>query len=156
MSFSPVPPEIKPVAHLMKLAAEHDSRNIVVAYWGTYKNYWMLIYYLYLLSWNTPIPVIIAQTQNVSLNLPVAQYCLIMLVKEICISFVFIWFFFICSTVWSLFVLRFEERSCPNLDINGVLLDIKVFVFQFSDYYTFCNVGGVSLPSSISNWLMWF
>ncbi|ERL91533.1 vacuolar protein sorting-associated protein VTA1 homolog [Dendroctonus ponderosae] len=34
MSFSPVPPEIKPVAHLMKLAAEHDTRNVVVAYWA--------------------------------------------------------------------------------------------------------------------------
>ncbi|CAG9768222.1 unnamed protein product [Ceutorhynchus assimilis] len=34
MSFSPVPAQVKPVAHLMKLAAEHDSRNIVVAYWA--------------------------------------------------------------------------------------------------------------------------
>lgn len=36
MGFSPVPSEIKPVAHLMKLAEEHDTRNIVVAYWGMY------------------------------------------------------------------------------------------------------------------------
>jgi len=34
MPFPPVPPEIKPVAHLMKLADEHEARNIVVAYWG--------------------------------------------------------------------------------------------------------------------------
>ncbi|XP_030761429.1 vacuolar protein sorting-associated protein VTA1 homolog [Sitophilus oryzae] len=34
MGFSPVPAEIKPVAHLMKLADEHDARNLVVAYWA--------------------------------------------------------------------------------------------------------------------------
>ncbi|XP_050307243.1 vacuolar protein sorting-associated protein VTA1 homolog [Anthonomus grandis grandis] len=34
MPFSPVPSEIKPVAHLMKLADEHDQRNVVVAYWA--------------------------------------------------------------------------------------------------------------------------
>ncbi|XP_066261648.1 vacuolar protein sorting-associated protein VTA1 homolog [Euwallacea similis] len=34
MPFPPVPPEIKPVAHLMKLAEEHEARNIVVAYWA--------------------------------------------------------------------------------------------------------------------------
>ncbi|KAF7281443.1 vesicle trafficking 1 isoform X2 [Rhynchophorus ferrugineus] len=34
MGFSPVPSEIKPVAHLMKLAEEHDTRNVVVAYWA--------------------------------------------------------------------------------------------------------------------------
>lgn len=34
MPFSPVPAEIKPVAHLMKVAEEHDARNIVVAYWA--------------------------------------------------------------------------------------------------------------------------
>ncbi|CAH0556619.1 unnamed protein product [Brassicogethes aeneus] len=34
MGFPPVPVEIKPVAHLLKLADEHESRNIVVAYWA--------------------------------------------------------------------------------------------------------------------------
>ncbi|XP_060518743.1 vacuolar protein sorting-associated protein VTA1 homolog [Cylas formicarius] len=34
MVFSAIPTEIKPVAHLMKLAEEHESRNIVVAYWA--------------------------------------------------------------------------------------------------------------------------
>lgn len=34
MPFPSVPPEIKPVAHLMKLADEHEARNIVVAYWA--------------------------------------------------------------------------------------------------------------------------
>ncbi|KAL1491707.1 hypothetical protein ABEB36_012265 [Hypothenemus hampei] len=32
--FSPVPAEIKPVAHFMKLAEEHEQRNIVVTYWA--------------------------------------------------------------------------------------------------------------------------
>ncbi|KAJ8917515.1 hypothetical protein NQ315_005564 [Exocentrus adspersus] len=30
----PIPKEVKPVAHLLKLADEHDERNIVVAYWA--------------------------------------------------------------------------------------------------------------------------
>ncbi|KAJ8978504.1 hypothetical protein NQ317_002407 [Molorchus minor] len=32
--FPPVPPEVKPLAHLLKLAEDHDERNIVVAYWA--------------------------------------------------------------------------------------------------------------------------
>lgn len=34
MVFPPVPTEIKSVAHVLKVADEHDARNIVVSYWG--------------------------------------------------------------------------------------------------------------------------
>lgn len=38
MPFPPVPNEIKPIAHYMKVAEEHDSRNLVVSYWSKYSN----------------------------------------------------------------------------------------------------------------------
>nr|CAH7768202.1 unnamed protein product [Callosobruchus chinensis] len=34
VNFPPIPLEVKPIAHLLKLADEHDQRNIVVAYWA--------------------------------------------------------------------------------------------------------------------------
>nr|CAI5837203.1 unnamed protein product [Callosobruchus analis] len=34
VKFPPIPTEVKPIAHLLKLADEHDDRNIVVAYWA--------------------------------------------------------------------------------------------------------------------------
>ncbi|XP_057670428.1 vacuolar protein sorting-associated protein VTA1 homolog [Diorhabda carinulata] len=34
VKFPPVPAEVKPIAHLLKLADEHDERNIVIAYWA--------------------------------------------------------------------------------------------------------------------------
>lgn len=34
MPFPPCPPEIKPIAHFLKVAEEHDARNIVVSYWA--------------------------------------------------------------------------------------------------------------------------
>ncbi|CAH1117406.1 unnamed protein product, partial [Phaedon cochleariae] len=34
VKFPPVPAEVKPLAHLLKLAEEHDERNVVVAYWA--------------------------------------------------------------------------------------------------------------------------
>lgn len=34
MGFPPCPEVIRPVGHLLKLAEEHEDRNIVVAYWG--------------------------------------------------------------------------------------------------------------------------
>ncbi|CAH1105038.1 unnamed protein product [Psylliodes chrysocephalus] len=34
VKFPPVTAEVKPLAHLLKLADEHDERNIVVAYWA--------------------------------------------------------------------------------------------------------------------------
>ncbi|XP_023016545.1 vesicle trafficking 1 [Leptinotarsa decemlineata] len=34
VNFPPVPSEVKPLAHLLKLADEHDERNVVVAYWA--------------------------------------------------------------------------------------------------------------------------
>ncbi|VEN56735.1 unnamed protein product [Callosobruchus maculatus] len=34
VKFAPIPIEVKPIAHLLKLAEEHDDRNIVVAYWA--------------------------------------------------------------------------------------------------------------------------
>lgn len=37
VNFPPVPQEVKPIAHLLKIADEHESRNIVVAYWGELK-----------------------------------------------------------------------------------------------------------------------
>lgn len=33
MPFPPVPAEVKGIAHYLKVADEHESRNIVVAYW---------------------------------------------------------------------------------------------------------------------------
>lgn len=36
VKLPPIPPEVKPVAHLLKLADEHDDRNVVVAYWGKF------------------------------------------------------------------------------------------------------------------------
>lgn len=38
VKFPPVTAEVKPLAHLLKLADEHDERNIVVAYWGMFLN----------------------------------------------------------------------------------------------------------------------
>lgn len=35
MQFPPVPPEVKSIAHFLKVAEEHEERNIIVAYWGT-------------------------------------------------------------------------------------------------------------------------
>lgn len=34
MGFPPCPETIRPVAHLLRLAEEHDERNLVVAYWS--------------------------------------------------------------------------------------------------------------------------
>ncbi|KAL3280915.1 hypothetical protein HHI36_004142 [Cryptolaemus montrouzieri] len=34
MQFPPVPPEVKSIAHFMKVAEEHEERNIVIAYWA--------------------------------------------------------------------------------------------------------------------------
>ncbi|XP_045472105.1 vacuolar protein sorting-associated protein VTA1 homolog [Harmonia axyridis] len=34
MQFPPVPPEVKSIAHFLKVAEEHEERNIVVAYWA--------------------------------------------------------------------------------------------------------------------------
>ncbi|CAG9858477.1 unnamed protein product [Phyllotreta striolata] len=34
VQFPPVTPEVKPIAHLLKLADEHEERNIVVTYWA--------------------------------------------------------------------------------------------------------------------------
>lgn len=34
MPFPPVPPEVKGIAHFLKVADEHDDRNIVVSYWS--------------------------------------------------------------------------------------------------------------------------
>ncbi|KAJ8949109.1 hypothetical protein NQ318_012857 [Aromia moschata] len=34
VTFPPVPLEVKPIAHLLKLAENHDETNIVVAYWA--------------------------------------------------------------------------------------------------------------------------
>ncbi|CAG9839221.1 unnamed protein product [Diabrotica balteata] len=34
VKFPPVTQEVKPLAHLLKLADEHDERNLVVAYWA--------------------------------------------------------------------------------------------------------------------------
>ncbi|RZC34839.1 vacuolar protein sorting-associated protein VTA1 -like, partial [Asbolus verrucosus] len=34
MGFPPVPPIIKSIAHVLKVAEEHDGRNIVVSYWA--------------------------------------------------------------------------------------------------------------------------
>lgn len=33
-NFPPIPPSIKHVAHFMKVAEEHDKRNIVISYWS--------------------------------------------------------------------------------------------------------------------------
>ncbi|XP_044750803.1 vacuolar protein sorting-associated protein VTA1 homolog [Coccinella septempunctata] len=34
MQFPPVPPEVKSIAHFLKVAEEHEERNVVVAYWA--------------------------------------------------------------------------------------------------------------------------
>lgn len=34
MPFPPVPREVKAIAHFLKLADEHENRNIVISYWG--------------------------------------------------------------------------------------------------------------------------
>lgn len=39
MGFPPVPPMIKSIAHILKVADEHDSRDIVVSYWGKKKSH---------------------------------------------------------------------------------------------------------------------
>ncbi|KAK4879507.1 hypothetical protein RN001_007653 [Aquatica leii] len=33
-NFPPIPPQIKHVAHFMKVAEEHDERNVVISYWS--------------------------------------------------------------------------------------------------------------------------
>lgn len=43
VKFPPVPQEVKPIAHLLKIADEHESRNIVVTYWGNKIWFWLLI-----------------------------------------------------------------------------------------------------------------
>lgn len=45
VNLPPIPPEVKPVAHLLKLADEHDDRNIVVAYWGKFSHMFPLEFY---------------------------------------------------------------------------------------------------------------
>lgn len=34
MNFPPVPNELKCLNHFLKLAMEHEERNVVVAYWS--------------------------------------------------------------------------------------------------------------------------
>ncbi|XP_067642443.1 vacuolar protein sorting-associated protein VTA1 homolog [Eurosta solidaginis] len=34
MDFPPCPPSLKPIQHYLKIAQEHDSRDVVVAYWA--------------------------------------------------------------------------------------------------------------------------
>uniref|UniRef100_A0A1B0GHE3 Vta1/callose synthase N-terminal domain-containing protein n=2 Tax=Lutzomyia longipalpis TaxID=7200 RepID=A0A1B0GHE3_LUTLO len=34
VQFSECPPTLKPIAHYLKAATEHDSRDIIVAYWS--------------------------------------------------------------------------------------------------------------------------
>ncbi|KAK9888776.1 hypothetical protein WA026_001001 [Henosepilachna vigintioctopunctata] len=34
MQFPPVPPEVKSIAHFLKVAEEHEARNIVITYWA--------------------------------------------------------------------------------------------------------------------------
>lgn len=33
MAFPPCPNDLKAIAHYLKVAEEHDARNIVVSYW---------------------------------------------------------------------------------------------------------------------------
>jgi hypothetical protein len=39
MGFPPVPPIVKSIAHVLKVADEHEARNIVVSYWGETKGH---------------------------------------------------------------------------------------------------------------------
>lgn len=34
VKFPPVPIQVKPIAHLLKIADDHEERNIMVTYWG--------------------------------------------------------------------------------------------------------------------------
>ena len=34
LKISPLPPALKPIAHLLKIATEHETRDPVVTYWA--------------------------------------------------------------------------------------------------------------------------
>lgn len=36
MGFPPVPQEVKTISHFLKVADEHDQRNITISYWCKY------------------------------------------------------------------------------------------------------------------------